>query len=125
MQATRSTNSAAEKALRSELHRRGLRFRIHRPLLPNKRLKADIVFAGRHVVVFVDGCFWHGCHEHGSQPRTNSGWWAEKIAANRARDVQTDADLRAHGWTVIRVWEHDDPIAAADRIQQLLLGASA
>ncbi len=66
--------------------------------------------------MFVDGCFWHGCDEHGTWPKQNADWWREKIEANQRRDRDTDARLRAAGWTVIRVWEHENAVTAADRI---------
>ena len=77
------------------------------------RRRADLVFTGARVAVYVDGCFWHGCPTHGTSPKANKAWWADKIAANRARDVDTDRRLGKAGWTVLRVWEHDDPFAAA------------
>jgi DNA mismatch endonuclease, patch repair protein len=67
---------------------------------------ADIAFARARVVVFLDGCFWHGCPEHGTFPKTNSEWWRRKILANLARDRDTDAKLKMQGWKVIRIWEH-------------------
>jgi DNA mismatch endonuclease (patch repair protein) len=84
------------------------------------RRRADIVFAKKRVVVFVDGCFWHGCPEHGTWPKENRQWWREKIEANVARDRDTDTRLRASGWTVVRVWEHEDPLQAAGAIAHRL-----
>jgi DNA mismatch endonuclease (patch repair protein) len=74
------------------------------------------------VVVFVDGCFWHGCPEHGTQPRTNDEWWARKLSRNVARDRETDEHLTELGWVVVRVWEHDDLVLAADRVESALRG---
>jgi DNA mismatch endonuclease (patch repair protein) len=116
MKSQRQRDTAAETALRSLLHRRGLRFRVHYPL-PNLRRRADIAFPGRRIAIFVDGCFWHGCPEHGTWPKQNADWWREKIEANRRRDADTDAKLEQRGWKVIRVWEHEDPEAAAGRIE--------
>ena len=62
----------------------------------------------------MDGCFWHGCPEHGTKPRRNAEYWETKIARNRARDADTDARLEAAGWTTVRVWEHEEPDEAAD-----------
>jgi DNA mismatch endonuclease (patch repair protein) len=68
------------------------------------------------VAVFCDGCYWHGCPEHGTWPKANAEWWREKIEANKRRDQDTDAELAAAGWAVIRVWEHQDPKDAARRV---------
>lgn len=114
-QAVRDT--APEMALRSELHRRGLRYNVHRRPVPDLRREADIVFPARRIAVFVDGCFWHGCPDHRTHPRRNSSFWLDKIDGNRSRDADTDARLRAAGWTVIRVWEHEDPADAADLVE--------
>ena len=114
MAATRGRDNAGERALRSELHRRGLRFRVHYGVLEGTRRTVDIAFPRAKVAVFRDGCFWHGCPIHGTQPRNNAAWWRAKIEGNQARDRDTDARLRKLGWRVIRVWEHDT--TAADRI---------
>jgi DNA mismatch endonuclease (patch repair protein) len=119
MTSQRQRDTKREMELRSLLHRRGLRFRVH-ALLPGLRRRSDIVFTRARVVVFVDGCFWHGCPEHGTWPKQNADWWREKIEANQRRDRDTDAKLRAAGWNVIRVWEHDDPIEAADRVTEIV-----
>ena len=117
MERQASRDTGPELALRRELHRRGLRYRLHQRLLSGTRRTADIVFPGPRVVVDVRGCFWHGCPDHRSDPRANRAWWADKIATNRARDADTDARLRAAGWTVIVVWEHEDVVDAADRVE--------
>jgi len=104
-------------ALRRELHRRGLRFRVDTPVLADKRRRVDIVFGPTKVAVFVDGCFWHGCPVHATQPRANSSYWRDKIATNQRRDRDTDRQLEAASWMVIRIWEHDDPIGAASHIE--------
>jgi DNA mismatch endonuclease (patch repair protein) len=108
-----------EIILRRELHRRGLRYFVHRRPLFGLRREADLVFPRRRVAVFVDGCFWHGCELHRTHPRRNSGFWQEKIELNRVRDADTDARLQAAGWTVVRVWEHEAPLEVADRIEQI------
>jgi DNA mismatch endonuclease, patch repair protein len=116
MQAQRSWDTKPELALRSELHRRGLRYRVHRRPLPELRREADVVFARARVAVFLDSCFWHGCPEHASWPKANARWWREKIERNRQRDRDTDSQLRAAGWLPVRVWEHEDPAEAAARV---------
>ena len=122
MQNQRRRDTRPEIALRRELHRRGLRFRLQRQLLPDVRRTSDIVFGPARVVVEVRGCFWHGCPEHATNPRANANWWREKIARNRARDMDTETRLRKAGWTVVVVWEHEDPEAAADCIERAVRG---
>ena len=114
VQAVRDT--APEVAVRRELHRHGVRFRLHRGDLPGR---PDIVLVRVRVAVFIDGCFWHGCPEHFTVPRANREWWLEKIAANRRRDERTAQELRDMGWEPVRVWEHEDPVVVADRLRCL------
>lgn len=109
-------DTTPELALRSALHRRGLRFRVHRRPLPGLRREADLVFPQARVAVFVDGCFWHGCPAHASWPKSNAEWWRIKLNGNRARDAETDARLAEGGWLSVRVWEHEPTGEAADRI---------
>ena len=71
------------------------------------RVRPDFVFPRLRVAVFVDGCFWHGCPRHATQPKTNAAFWRKKIATNKARDRKVNHLLRVNGWKVIRVWEHE------------------
>ncbi|OZD60490.1 very short patch repair endonuclease [Rhodococcus sp. 05-340-1] len=105
-----------EVALRRALHRRGLRYFVDRAPLKGMRRRADLVFPRRKVAVYVDGCFWHSCPIHATKPRNNAQWWADKLAANVARDRDTDRRLIDEGWRVVRIWEHEDPTVAADRV---------
>jgi DNA mismatch endonuclease (patch repair protein) len=117
MRAQRRTDTAPEMRLRRILWKRGLRYRVDAPLpLTGVRRRADLLFTGPRVAVFVDGCFWHSCAQHATQPRSNRAWWVDKLNANARRDRDTDARLNAAGWHVIRVWEHEDPRFAADRV---------
>jgi DNA mismatch endonuclease (patch repair protein) len=93
-----------------------MRFRIHRRPLPELRREADIVFTRARVAVFVDGCFWHGCPEHATWPKANADWWRTKIESNRTRDRETDDRLVKAGWVPLRVWSHEPPEEAAERI---------
>jgi DNA mismatch endonuclease, patch repair protein len=111
-----------ERAIRSELHRRGLRFRVDRAPLPGLRSRADVVFGPARVAVYVDGCFWHSCPEHGTRPKANAEWWERKLDRNQERDRETDRVLAEHGWEVVRIWEHEDPVAAVDRIETTVRG---
>ncbi|WP_438018616.1 very short patch repair endonuclease [Sorangium sp. So ce315] len=120
MQRVRQKNTSAELALRRELYARGLRYRIHVPVLTKPRRIADIAFGGPRVAVFVDGCFWHGCPQHATWPKKNAEFWRTKILANQERDRDTDARLRADAWEVVRVWAHEIPYEAASRIAQLV-----
>jgi DNA mismatch endonuclease, patch repair protein len=116
-------DTTPELALRSELHRRGLRFRVDRRPVPGVRTRADLVFASARVAVYVDGCFWHGCPDHGTMPKANADFWGPKLARNQERDRQIDAALREAGWTVVRVWEHEERAAAADRVESAVRSA--
>jgi DNA mismatch endonuclease (patch repair protein) len=88
--------------------------------LTTLRRTADVAFLGPRVAVFVDGCFWHACPVHGTRPKANASWWTEKLTANVQRDRDTDRRLREIGWESVRVWEHENSSAAADRIQQVV-----
>lgn len=68
--------------------------------------RPDFVFRRERVCVFVDGCFWHGCPRHATWPQQNGAFWREKILRNRARDRRVTRELRAAGWSVVRIWEH-------------------
>jgi DNA mismatch endonuclease (patch repair protein) len=117
-QATRDTRPEVD--LRRVLHRRGLRFRVSRRPLPELRSTADIVFGPAKVAVYVDGCFWHSCPDHGTRPASNETWWAEKLRRNRERDATIDRALAEAGWRAVRVWEHESADVAADRIERLV-----
>jgi len=104
MKRVKGKNSAAEFAQRSALHAEGLRFRLHRLV---EGIAVDIVFPRAKVAVFVDGCFWHGCPEHETFPKTNREYWLPKLKENKDRDLRQTERLRAAGWRVFRVWEHE------------------
>lgn len=78
------------------------------------------MFSSERIAVFVDGCFWHGCPIHATQPKANASWWLDKLETNRRRDRDTDRRLAEAGWRVIRVWEHEAAAEAAARIQLTL-----
>ena len=120
MSRQRRRDTVPEVALRRELHRRGRRFFVDKAPLPGMRRRADLVFPRHRVAVYVDGCFWHGCPQHATFPKNNAEWWAAKLAANVQRDRDTDERLQTAGWTVVRVWEHEDPITAATRVEAVL-----
>jgi DNA mismatch endonuclease (patch repair protein) len=121
MKGNRRTDTRPEIALRRELHRRGLRYRKDALLrVDDLRVRPDIVFPRQQVAVFVDGCFWHGCPEHGNQPRKNVDYWSAKLERNRQRDRHIDQTLRAVGWSVVRIWEHVPVTEAADQVANQL-----
>ncbi|MFJ8165044.1 very short patch repair endonuclease [Streptomyces sp. NPDC096136] len=116
MRGNRSRDTSPERALRSLLHARGLRYRVAAKPLPGMRRTADLVFRPAKVAVFVDGCFWHGCPDHFVPPKTNPSYWRDKIGGNVRRDRETDARLAAEGWLVMRFWEHEGAAACAEAV---------
>lgn len=119
MKAVRRHGTRPELELRSALHARGLRYRVDVAPFPGFRRRADVILRRAKIAVYVDGCFWHSCPQHATVPKSNREWWEEKLAANVARDRETDRDLEELGWEVVRVWEHEDMEAAAERIARL------
>ena len=126
MQAQVRRGTGPELLLRRALHGEGLRYFVHRRPIANLRRDADIVFPKLKVAVFVDGCFWHGCEQHGRRERwTNEWYWPAKIARNRERDADTDARLASAGWTVVRIWEHDPVAESVARVKNALRAAAS
>ncbi|MER8044293.1 very short patch repair endonuclease [Streptomyces sp. NPDC094032] len=107
MQAIRSRDTRPEQLIRRLLHAQGLRYRVAAKPLPELRRTADIIFRPVRLAVFIDGCYWHGCPEHYVSPKTNPGYWSEKVHRNMTRDRDTNARLEEAGWTVLRFWEHE------------------
>jgi DNA mismatch endonuclease (patch repair protein) len=101
-----------------------LRYQIDTKPVKELNRRADIVFKSAKVAVFVDGCFWHGCPIHGTQAKANAEFWANKINRNQERDAETNQLLKKVGWKVIRVWEHEDPEKASEKIQKIILKRS-
>ena len=116
MQAIRSRDTKPEMRIRQLVHAYGLRYRVAARPLADLRRTADMVFRPAKVAVFVDGCYWHGCPEHYVSPKTNQGYWSEKVTRNVARDRDTDSRLEAAGWLVLRFWEHESPDGCALQI---------
>ena len=110
----RRSGTKPEVELRRELHRRGMRFRVSHAGLPGR---PDVAFTRAKIAVFVDGCFWHLCPDHGTLPRNNREWWRAKLDRNVARDRAKDAALAELGWSVVHVWEHEAPGEAADLVE--------
>lgn len=125
MRANRRRDTSIELAVRRRLHAAGLRYRVdYAPDRSDRRRRADIVFTRARVVVFLDGCFWHGCPAHYIEPKSNVGYWRPKIERNRERDTETTKRLVSLGWTVLRFWEHEDPGAVAATIEGVLRDSS-
>lgn len=125
MQGNRSRDTEPELALRRALHRRGLRYRVNEAPEPGVRSRADVLFRRDRLAVFVDGCFWHRCPIHATAPKANAAYWMAKFERNVSRDRRNDRDLAAAGWTVLRIWEHESPESAADRVCAALADARA
>jgi DNA mismatch endonuclease, patch repair protein len=114
-------NTGSELRLRSRLHRRGYRFRVHLPLrLNGLTVRPDVVFSRYRLAVFIDGCFWHSCPVHGTVPKRNVQYWTAKLARNRQRDSNVNSAFESSDWAVVRLWEHTDPTAAVDAIEEAL-----
>ncbi|MGV0596367.1 very short patch repair endonuclease [Mycolicibacterium porcinum] len=121
MAAIRRKDTKPEVALRSALHRHGLRFRKDYPLrIEGRLIRPDIAFTRRKIAVFIDGCFWHCCPEHGRQPGVNSEYWSPKLQGNVERDRQQTAALQNAGWYVIRFWEHEEVASVFSALTDLI-----
>lgn len=121
MRANRRRDTKPELRIRRALHAQGYRYRVDYPIVVgNVRVRPDLVFTRQRVAVFVDGCFFHSCPEHGNQPRVNVGYWRPKLARNVQRDQLVTAALKSDGWSVVRVWEHEDAALAAAGIAEII-----
>jgi DNA mismatch endonuclease, patch repair protein len=119
MLANRRRDTGPEVRLRSLLHKAGLRFRCDYPVrVGDRATRVDIVFPRRHVAIFVDGCFWHCCPEHGTVPVANRDYWVQKLMRTSERDREVNEALRVAGWTVLRFWEHTASEEAAAAISR-------
>ncbi|MEU4386243.1 very short patch repair endonuclease [Promicromonospora sp. NPDC023805] len=121
MSVARRKDTKPELDLRRILHARGLRYRVTYPVPGLPRRTIDVAFTRAKVAIFIDGCFWHGCPDHATQPRANSEWWIRKLKTNMARDTDTSRFLSEQGWTVLRFWEHEEPASVADRVQTAVM----
>ncbi|MQA13362.1 MAG: DNA mismatch endonuclease Vsr [Pseudonocardiaceae bacterium] len=117
----RSRDTVPEVAVRRRLHATGVRYRVHAKLEPDLRVRGDIVWGGLKIVVFIDGCYWHGCPIHATAPKANAAWWRQKLDENIARDRRTDAVLTSRDWRVLRFWEHEEPDAVVMTIRNELI----
>lgn len=122
MRANRKVDTTPEVAVRSALWRAGLRFRkdFSIPVPGSRPVRADVAFPRERVAVFVDGCFWHACPEHGTRPTVNADYWLPKLERNVARDRLVDEALTEQGWLVLRAWEHEAPNDVAQRVVRVV-----
>ncbi|MFD4942355.1 very short patch repair endonuclease [Streptomyces sp. NPDC058409] len=111
-----SRDTAPEVAVRKLLHASGYRYRLNERVPGMSRRTIDIAFTRAKVAVLIDGCFWHGCPAHATQPKANAEWWRQKLDRNMARDLETTEHLTEAGWTVLRFWEHEPPAGVAERV---------
>ncbi|WP_190080545.1 very short patch repair endonuclease [Streptomyces longisporoflavus] len=123
MSKQRSRDTKPEVTVRRLLHAAGLRYRLQRRVPGMARNTIDIAFPGPQVAVFIDGCFWHGCPEHATFPKSNPAFWREKINKNAMRDTRTTAHLESLGWTVLRFYTHEDPELVADQVAKVIRSA--
>jgi DNA mismatch endonuclease (patch repair protein) len=112
-------NKRTELKLASIFRGYGIKGWRRHPPLPGR---PDFLFSRQRLVVFVDGCFWHGCRWHCRMPKSRGEYWAPKIARNKARDIESGKKLRKLGWRVYRIWEHSlkNPERIVTRIQAML-----
>ena len=114
----RRSDTGPELRLRSALFRSGLRFRTDLLVRVGViRVHPDVVFTRARIAVFVDGCFWHSCRQHGRSPTSNNSYWEPKLRSNVERDARVSEALREAEWEVVRVWEHEDPEVVAAKIR--------
>lgn len=123
MQRQRRRDTALEVRIRKAMHAAGFRFRVDYRPEKSLRCRGDIVFTRRKVVVFVDGCFWHGCPVHATAPANNAEWWREKLDTNVARDARNTRALQDLGWIVVRIWEHERTEEALARVKAAVGGS--
>jgi DNA mismatch endonuclease, patch repair protein len=117
MLSNRRRDTRPEIAVRKLLHARGLRFRVDYPIRTSERtIRVDIAFPRAKLAVFIDGCFWHGCPEHGTMPKRNRDYWEPKILRNQERDQHQARSIHEAGWAVLRFWTHQKPDEICDQI---------
>ena len=120
MQAQRQRDTKPELQMRHELTALGLRYQLQKRPETDLRNRMDILFKGAKVAVDIRGCFWHSCPQHATQPTNNAEWWRDKLEANVKRDRRTTHAFEELGWTVVRIWEHEDLESAVDRVLKTL-----
>lgn len=124
MKNVRVRDTGPEMAIRRLMFAAGMRYRVnYRPKEANiGRSSIDIAFPSKRLAIFVDGCFWHGCSEHGELPKANRSWWCTKLEANRKSDERVTNTLNSNGWYVLRFWEHQSPESVVEEITLIAAG---
>lgn len=120
MGAIKGRGNLLEMNFHEMLRAEKLRFKMNVPDLPGK---PDVVFRKNELVIFVDGCFWHGCKKHFKAPISNNFFWEEKIARNIKRDLQINEFYKSLGWKIVRVWEHQikgNPAPVIKKIKKII-----
>jgi DNA mismatch endonuclease (patch repair protein) len=125
MRAVRRSQTSPEQALFRAMSKWGFRASRNTRPVSDLKIKADLVLRGHRLCIFVDGCFWHSCPKHGTVPATNASWWAEKLADVRRRDRRQTRLLRAVGWSVLRIWEHDITETRFEKLNRRVIGCVA
>ena len=118
MHNTPRKDTPLEMRVRASLLEYDLRFEVDRAIPGVTRSRPDIVFPEERVAVFLDGCFWHSCPDHGTTPTANREWWVEKLSSNVERDRRHNEKLEAAGWLALRFWEHEAPALVAATIER-------
>lgn len=124
MSGIKGKNTKPEMLVRRHLHRKGLRFRLHRKDLPGK---PDLIFPGRMVALFVHGCFWHrheGCPK-ATTPSTNRRFWEKKFSGNVSRDKRVKDELEQLGWKVLVIWECQLSTEKLDELADVIMKLAA
>ena len=120
MEAAKPKGTLPEIKLQSALEQVGVLFEVDVKPIDNLQRRADILIRDERIAIFVDGCFWHGCPIHGTQAKANAKFWADKINRNKERDLDTNRRLAEDGWTVLRIWEHEDPKQISNQVVELI-----
>lgn len=123
MRGNRRRDTSLELVVRRALHAAGFRYRVDYPPIAGLRSRADIVFTRLRIAVYLDGCFWHRCPQHGTTPRANADYWVPKLARNQERDAAATKVLTEAGWIVLRFWEHEEPASVVDHIAAVATSA--
>jgi DNA mismatch endonuclease (patch repair protein) len=124
MRSNRARDTGPELRIRRVLHAQGMRYRVDWRPEAVLRTRADIAFPRQRLLIFVDGCFWHGCPTHASYPQTHSEYWIPKLTRNKERDRDSTVLLEQLGWRVLRFWEHESPESVVKTIAIALAGTN-
>lgn len=119
MARVRQTGTNSESALRREIYRIGLRYRIGYEVLNKRRCAANVAFLSSKTAVLFDGCFWHSCSNNVTWPKLHADIWWKQITANRKQNACTTAQLEPEGWRALQFWLRESPIEAVNGVARL------